>query len=412
MVWGLSEAAQPRPELLGHDSRKAGIHRVAPALWAAAIHRRIRSKANLLACISSASWAVPIVERQEGATLLMRPTDGPGVGHIGRCRADHYKRLQVYAINAYDVAAATGMGNRINTIMQTCFFHLSGILPSEQAIAEIKRAIVDTYGKRGQSVIDRNFSAVDAAIERLHEIPLPERAEGEITIPPPVPDEAPDYVRNIMGPLMTDQGDQLPSSAFPVDGVFPTATNRWEKRNVSLSVPVWEPQICIQCGRCVMYCPHAVIRSKVYDPASEAPRRSSTEAAGRGETPGDGYTVQVAVEDCTGCGVRGGLPGPRQEPGGIKAINMRPQMLSASRQENWSFFLSLPVAEDAPIESTTPRTSSSSSRCSSSRRPVPAVARRPTSASFPSSLAIAPSSATPPDARRSMAPTCPARPGR
>ncbi|NLD72914.1 MAG: pyruvate:ferredoxin (flavodoxin) oxidoreductase [Chloroflexi bacterium] len=304
----------------------------------------------------------PIVEgAQEGATLLLNaPYETDQVwDHIPREVQEQIiaKRLQVYAINAYDVAAATGMGNRINTIMQTCFFHLSGILPSEQAIAEIKRAIVDTYGKRGQSVIDRNFSAVDAAVERLHEIPLPERAEGEITIPPPVPDEAPDYVRNIMGPLMTDQGDQLPSSAFPVDGVFPTATNRWEKRNVSLSVPVWEPQICIQCGRCVMYCPHAVIRSKVYDPAllEDAPEAfKHTEARWpRRAFQGMAYTVQVAVEDCTGCAVCVEVcPARDKSQVGIKAINMRPQMpIREQERENWSFFLGLPEAEAAaPIQ--------------------------------------------------------------
>ena len=350
-----------------YDSRKAGATTVSHLRFGP---RAIRSPYQ----IHSANFIgvhqfgflerFPIIESaQEGATLLLNAPYEPDEvwGNIPREVQEQIiaKRLKVYAINAYDVAAATGMGNRINTIMQTCYFHLSGILPSEQAIAAIKQAIVDTYGMRGQPVIDRNFAAVDASIERLHEIPLPQRAEGEVTIPPPVPADAPDYVRNIMGPLMTGQGDQLPSSAFPVDGVFPTATNRWEKRNIALAVPVWEPQICIQCGRCVMYCPHAVIRSKVYDPAllADAPETfKHTEARWpRRAFQGMAYTVQVAVEDCTGCAVCVEVcPARDKSQVGIKAINMRPQLpIRKQERENWSFFLSLPVAEaEEPLAST------------------------------------------------------------
>jgi pyruvate-ferredoxin/flavodoxin oxidoreductase len=347
-----------------YDSRKAGAFTVSHLRFGP---RPIRSpyqiqKANFIGVHQFGFLErFRIIESaQEGATLLLNAPYAPEQvwDNIPREVQEQIiaKRLKVYAINAYDVAVATGMGNRINTIMQTCFFHLSGILPSEQAIAKIKQAIVDTYGKRGQAVIDRNFAAVDASIERLHEIPLPERAEGEVTIPPLVPEGAPDYVRNVMGPLMAGRGDDLPASALPVDGVFPTATNRWEKRNIALAVPVWEPQICIQCGRCVMYCPHAVIRSKVYDPEllENAPETFKHIEARwpRRAFQGKDFTVQVAVEDCTGCAVCVEVcPARDKTQVGVKAINMRPQMpIRKQERENWSFFLSLPVAEaDVPI---------------------------------------------------------------
>ncbi len=178
------------------------------------------------------------------------------------------KKLQFYVIDAYEVAKATGMGARINTIMQTCFFAISGVLPREEAIAQIKKAIKKTYGKRGEDVVQKNFAAVDA------DAGPPARGEGARRRSPPTRGagrrscraEAPDFVQRVTAVMMANKGDLLPVSAFPVDGTWPTGTAQWEKRNIALEIPVWDPKICIQCNKCAMVCPHAAIRAKVYDP--------------------------------------------------------------------------------------------------------------------------------------------------
>ena len=158
------------------------------------------------------------------------------------------------------------MGGRINTVMQTCFFAISGVLPREEAIAAIKRAIEKTYGKRGEAVVRKNFAAVDAPLAHLHEVEVPDRATSAVVPPSPVPAEAPDFVRDVTARLIAGEGDLLPVSALPVDGTYPTGTTRWEKRNIALEIPVWDEALCIQCGKCVLVCPHAVIRAKVYAP--------------------------------------------------------------------------------------------------------------------------------------------------
>ncbi len=170
-------------------------------------------------------------------------------------------------IDAYEVAKATGMGVRINTIMQTCFFAISGILPKDEAIAEIKKYIKKTYGKRGEAVVNQNFKAVDSSVENLFEVKVPEKADSKIRMAKPVPDAAPDFVKNVLGKMIAQDGDSLPVSALPVDGTFPSGTTQWEKRNIALEIPVWEPDLCIQCGKCAFNCPHAAIRIKVYDGA-------------------------------------------------------------------------------------------------------------------------------------------------
>ncbi|MCU0519145.1 MAG: pyruvate:ferredoxin (flavodoxin) oxidoreductase, partial [Anaerolineae bacterium] len=216
------------------------------------------------------------------------------------------KDVQLYVIDAYDVAAKVGLGGRMNTILQTCFFALSGVLPRDEAIAKIKEAIVKTYGKRGQKVIDMNFAGVDQALANMHQIKVPAAASGTLAMRPPVKGAAvPDFVANVTARMILREGDSIPVSAMPVDGTFPVGTTQYEKRFIALETPIWNPAVCIQCGKCAMACPHAVIRLKVYDPAvlEGAPEGfRSVDARGR-EFAGMKFTVQESIEDCTGCGL-------------------------------------------------------------------------------------------------------------
>ncbi len=176
------------------------------------------------------------------------------------------KKLRFYVIDAYEVAHRTGMGGRINTIMQTCFFAISGVLPRDLAIKEIKKSIKKTYSKRGEAVVQQNYEAVDHTLANLYEVTVPAKATSTLTRRPAVPPNAPKFVKEVLGKMIANEGDELPVSAFPVDGTYPSATTQWEKRNISLEMPVWEPSLCIQCGKCVFVCPHAVIREKIYEP--------------------------------------------------------------------------------------------------------------------------------------------------
>ena len=259
------------------------------------------------------------------------------------------KKLKFYTINAYDVAEKTGMGSRVNTIMQTCFFAISGILPREEAIAHIKKAIQKTYGKRGEAVVQKNFAAVDQSLAYLHEVKVPDKVTSTFTRRPPVPAEAPAFVRDVLGPMIAFEGDSVPVSALPVDGTFPTGTTMWEKRNIALEIPVWESDLCIQCGKCVFVCPHAVIRHKVYDKKflEKAPATFKYMDSKFKEFPGMAYTVQVAPEDCTGCALCiEACPAKDKTNPAHKAINMAPQpSLRESEAVNWEFFLGLPEAD-------------------------------------------------------------------
>ncbi len=256
------------------------------------------------------------------------------------------KKLKFYAIDAYEVAKKTGMGRRINTIMQTCFFAISGILPQDEAIGKIKEAIVKTYSKKGEEIVQKNFEAVDMTLANLYEIEVPDEATSEITMKPPVPEDAPDFVKNVLGKMIEGSGDELPVSALPADGTYPSATTRWEKRNLALEVPVWEEDICIQCGKCVLVCPHAVIRGKVFDPKylEDAPEGFQSADARWKEFKGQKYTLQVAVEDCTGCTLCvEACPVTDKKDPNRKAINMRPQLpLREKGRRDWDFFLELP----------------------------------------------------------------------
>ncbi len=259
------------------------------------------------------------------------------------------KKLKFYMINANEVAAKTGMGGRVNTIMQTAFFAISGVLPREQAIEEIKKAIKKTYGKRGEAVVKKNYEAVDQTLANLFEIEVPTAATSKYTRRPPVSIEAPDFVVDVLGPIIAFKGEELPVSAFPVDGTYPLATTRWEKRNIAIEIPVWEPDLCIQCAKCAFVCPHAVIREKVYDPSylENAPETfKSTDAKFR-EFPGFKFTIQVSPEDCTGCSLCVEACPARDKSNPLrKAINMSPQLpLREEESKNWEHFLSIPAPD-------------------------------------------------------------------
>ena len=255
------------------------------------------------------------------------------------------KNLQFYVIDAYQVARDAGMGGRINTIMQTCFFGISGVLPRQQAIEQIKSSIEKTYGKKGREVVDRNYAAVDAALAHLQRVDYPNRVTaGEK--PALIPPQAPDFVKRITAVMLSNHGDLLPVSAFPVDGGWPLSTARWEKRNLAAEIPVWDAELCIQCNKCAIVCPHAAIRAKVFDPAAldGAPETFKSIDYKASDLKGDKYVIQVAPEDCTGCRLCVMVcPARDKSNPRHKAIDMMPQPpLREQERDNFDFFLTLP----------------------------------------------------------------------
>ncbi|HQN95857.1 MAG TPA: pyruvate:ferredoxin (flavodoxin) oxidoreductase [Thermoanaerobaculia bacterium] len=263
------------------------------------------------------------------------------------------KGLKLYVIDAYAVAREAGLGVRINTIMQVCFFAISGVLPREEAIAKIKEAIEKTYGKRGKVVIEQNFAAVDAALAHLHEVRVPATATATRHRPPIVSEEAPEIVQRVSAVMLANKGDLLPVSAFPVDGTWPTGTTQWEKRNIALEIPIWDPKVCIQCNQCVFVCPHAALRAKVYEPEqlAAAPASFLSMDYKAGEFKGMKYTLQVAPEDCTGCTLCVNIcPAKDRTNPRRKAINMEPQREHRERErENYRFFLDLPEVDRTKV---------------------------------------------------------------
>jgi pyruvate-ferredoxin/flavodoxin oxidoreductase len=256
------------------------------------------------------------------------------------------KRAKLFVIDATKVARDSGMGGRINTIMQVCFFALSGVLPREEAVEAIKGSIKKTYLKKGEEVVAMNLRAVDNTLEHLHQVKLTDKTNGTGPFLPPVSLNAPLFVRDVLGPIAIGRGDELPVSAFPVDGTFPTATAQYEKRNLASEIPVWDEKICIQCLKCVAICPHATIRAKVYEPDAldTAPAQFKSVDSRLPDFKGMKFTLQVAAEDCTGCSLCVDVcPVKNKSETRLKAINMRPQEpLRIPERENWSFFLNLP----------------------------------------------------------------------
>ncbi len=266
------------------------------------------------------------------------------------------KQLKFYVIDAYKVAKATGMGSRVNTIMQTCFFAISGVLPRDEAIAKIKQSIKKTYGRKGEDIVKKNFEAVDQTLANLNEIQVPAKATSTHEVPPAVSAKAPEFVQKVTAKIMAGLGDDLPVSAMPVDGTYPTGTTQWEKRNISLSVPVWEPDLCIQCGNCSLVCPHACVRAKKYEPSvlAKAPKTFKSAGWTAKDEPGLKYTIQIAVEDCTGCGLCVEVcPKKSKEQPSKKAINMADkEPILAAERENLEFFMDLADGDRSKLELT------------------------------------------------------------
>jgi pyruvate-ferredoxin/flavodoxin oxidoreductase len=269
------------------------------------------------------------------------------------------KKARFYVIDAYQVARDAGMGSRMNTIMQACFFAISKVLPRDEAIEAIRQSIRDTYGKKGEEVVEKNLAAVEETLAHLFEISVPEKTTSRVRMPAPFSPKAPEYEREVLGAIYAGHGDELPVSAFSCDGTFPTGTAKWEKRNLALEIPVWDLKTCIQCGKCAMVCPHAVIRIKVYDSReleNAPPTFRSTEARDK-EWQGMKYTIQVAPEDCTGCGICVDIcPAKNKSETRLKAINMEAQPpLRAPESENWDFFLKIPELDRRKIKLTSIR---------------------------------------------------------
>jgi pyruvate-ferredoxin/flavodoxin oxidoreductase len=340
-----------------YDSKKAGAVTVSHLRFGPDVIRSsyLVTKAQFLACHN---WS--FLERydmlqflQPGGVFLLNSVYGPGEVwdhlpiEVQKQIID--RKARFYVIDAYKVAKETGMGARINTIMQTCFFNISGVLPPDVAIDKIKNAIKKTYMKKGQEVVDKNFRAVDQTVANLMEVKVPAVASSSIKMPPIVAEEAPKFVHDVTAEIIAGRGDKLPVSAFPVDGTFPTGTAQWEKRNIAMEIPVWYTDLCIQCNKCTLVCPHAAIRAKVCDPKLLEGRPAtfkSMKYKGK-EFDGQSYMIQVAPEDCTGCTLCVEVcPGKDKKDPSKRALMMAPQMpLRAAERENYAFFLNLPEVD-------------------------------------------------------------------
>lgn len=312
------------------------------------------TQANFIAChqwefLEKFDLLEPAIE---GSTFLINSPYQPDYvwQQLPRPVQEHIinKNINVYVINAYEVAKNAGMGGRINTVMQVCFFALANVLPREEAIAQIKKYIRKTYGKKGEDIVQMNIKAVDAALDHLHQVTIPNAIdENAGDIHDPIPDTAPAFIRDVLGKMMARQGEDIPVSALPCDGTYPSGTAKWEKRNVAQEIPVWDEDVCVQCGKCVLVCPHAVIRSKVYEEAALTNAPASFKSAPAKDLDWKKtelkFTIQVAAEDCTGCGICVDVcPAKNKSQPKLKAINMAPQLpIREQERENWDYFLSI-----------------------------------------------------------------------
>ena len=337
-----------------YDSKKSGAMTVSHLRFGP---NKINStyeirKANFVACHQfNFMEKVDVLEiADEGATFLLNSPYGPDEvwEHLtaDAQRAIIDKKLEFYVVDAVSVAQAAGLGGRVNTVLQTCFFALAGVLPQDEAIQAIKDGIKKAYGKRGQVILDKNYAAVDSSLAALAEVTVPTQVTSTKELIPPVPADAPDFVQRVTGMIAARKGDLLPVSALPVDGTFPTATTQYEKRSIALEIPVWDPEICIDCARCALVCPHAAIRLKVYEPdaVANAPDTFQSKPWKGRDFEGMHTTIQVAPEDCTGCAVCVNVcPAKSKEEVKHKAINMVPKLdVIEVEKENYEFFLSIP----------------------------------------------------------------------
>ncbi|MCJ7715299.1 MAG: pyruvate:ferredoxin (flavodoxin) oxidoreductase, partial [Anaerolineales bacterium] len=268
------------------------------------------------------------------------------------------KEADFYIVDAYKIAEEVGLGTRINTVMQTCFFAISGVLPKDRAIKEIKVMIQKSYGKKGENVVKMNNDAVDLALENMHKVEMSAKADSTVKMRPPVPEDSPAFVKDVIGAILKGEGDSLPVSAFSADGTFPTGTTQYEKRNIALEIPAWNPDTCIQCNKCAFVCPHAVIRPKVYDASllDGAPETfKSIDATGR-EFKDMKYTIQVAPEDCTGCTLCVEVcPKSDVENPALQMVEQQP--LREKESVNWDFFMAIPNPDRTKLKLTRPKDS-------------------------------------------------------
>ena len=322
------------------------------------------NKANFTAChVYSFVEKLDILKNAaEGGTFLLNSPFGPDEiwDKLPYSYQKHIidKKLKFYVIDAVKIAKETGMGSRTNTIMQTCFFAISGILPQDKAIEAIKNSIIKSYIRKGQAIVDKNINAVNETLDNLHQVKVPGEATSAFDINPPVADDAPEFVKNVLGPMMALEGDRLPVSALPEDGTYPSGTTQYEKRNIAIDIPVWNPDACIQCGKCVLVCPHAAIRSKVYDGRllEDAPETFKATDAKWKNFQGQSFTLQTAPEDCTGCGlcVHNCPVNKTKTEEKDKALAMKTQMpLRQTEKANWDYFLSLPEADRTKLDTAT-----------------------------------------------------------
>lgn len=341
-----------------YDSKKSGSTTVSNLRFG---RKPIKSsylihKANFIACHQQEFLSKMDMLRDavEGATFLLNTTvkkEDVWNSLPKKVQEDLIKKqMKFYAIDAYDVAKEAGMGKRINTVMQTCFFAISKIFPQDKSIEIIKNYIKKTYGRKGDKIVQMNYDAVDKTLANLYEVEVPKEVTSKTELQPPISGEASEFVKEVTAKIIAGEGDMIPVSKLPADGTYPSGTSSYEKRNITLEVPVFDAEVCIQCNKCVAVCPHATIRAKVYDERllKDAPPAFKHVAyKGKGLGEGLAYTIQVAVEDCTGCGICVDIcPAKNKKETKLKAINMRPQLpIREQERANWDFFLTLPEVD-------------------------------------------------------------------
>ncbi len=344
-----------------YDSKKSGSMTISHLRFGKDMIRNpyLLSDANFVACHNQTFLEKydMLAQAEDGAIFLLTTSHGKeAVWDTLPAEMQKQliaKKMKFYIIDAVTLAEELGLGARINMIMQTAFFVISGIIPKEEAVKAIKKEIDKTYGKKGEKLLNMNYAAVDQALEKIVEVPVPDKITSTKGLRPPVPAHAPQFVKDVTAVMIEGKGDSLPVSAIPADGTWPTGTTQYEKRNIAVHIPVWDQDVCIQCGTCSFVCPHAAIRIKAYDPVllKNAPLTfKSVDAKGK-ELKGLKFTVQTAPEDCTGCGSCVFVcPAFRKDADGSKterkAISMGLQEpLRAMEAENYAFFLNLPETD-------------------------------------------------------------------